>query len=80
LKTEVNAGTIGTVKGLTAYFGLDFNWEKKERISKKEQGGGVMVDIGIYLVQLACFVFDNEKPEHIYAYGALHHTGKILSY
>lgn len=75
LQNELKAGSIGTVKGLTAYFGADFNWDKLDRMSKKEQGGGVTLDIGCYLVQLACLVFNNEKPETILTHGSLYHTG-----
>jgi predicted dehydrogenase len=76
LRSELAAGSIGTVKGLTACFGLTLNLEGKERLNKKEQGGGVTFDIGCYLIQLACLVFNNERPEKIYTHGSFFETGK----
>jgi len=63
LRQELSSGSIGDVKGMTAYFGVAFNREKVVRMFDTELGGGVTKDIGVYLVQLACLVFDNEKPE-----------------
>lgn len=75
LQTELTNGSIGSVRGVTGYFGVNFDWEKQERIADKKLGGGIMLDIGCYLVQLACLVFNHEKPERIFAHGSLHHTG-----
>ena len=63
------------MKGLTSYFGVPFDWDHLDRIRKKELGGGITLDIGCYLVQLSCLVFDNEKPEKIYVHGSLHESG-----
>ena len=70
---------MGTVKGMTAYLGVDFGWEKpeQEQIDFREIGRGSTLDVGCYLTQLACLVFDNEKPERIHAYGSLHPSGKL---
>jgi len=62
------------VKGMLAFFGIAFD-SKVVRVFDLELGGGVMKDIGIYLVQLACLVFNNEKPEKICASGHLWDTG-----
>ena len=40
----------------------------KDRIKLKELGGGGCIDIGVYLISLACMVF-NEMPETITAVG-----------
>jgi len=59
---------------MTAYFGVAFD-EKADRVFEMELGGGVMKDLGVYLVQLACLVFNNEKPEKICVNGHLWDTG-----
>ena len=35
------------------------------RIHKKELGGGTVLDLGIYLVQLAQLVFGGEEPQQV---------------
>lgn len=42
---------------------------------EKELGGGGLLNVGLYCVQLACMVFSGEKPESIVAFGFLHETG-----
>jgi len=74
LRQELSSGSIGDVKGMTAYFGVAFD-EKVDRVFEVELGGGVMKDLGIYLVQLACLVFNNEEPEKICVSGHLWNTG-----
>ena len=49
----------------------------KDRIKLKELGGGGCIDIGVYLISLACMVF-NELPETITAVGNLMSTGKCF--
>ena len=58
------------------YFGVAFDRIKHARVFEMELGGGVMKDIGVYLVQLACLVFHNEKPEKICVNGVLLDSGK----
>ena len=43
-----------------------FNIEA-DRLNKKELGGGACLDIGIYCIQLAQFVFNGEKPNKVCA-------------
>jgi len=75
LRQELSSGSIGDVRGLMVSFGVTFNWEQNERLYRRELGGGVTKDIGCYTTQLACLVFNNEQPEHIYTHGLLHSTG-----
>uniref|UniRef100_A0A8D2LJU6 Trans-1,2-dihydrobenzene-1,2-diol dehydrogenase n=1 Tax=Varanus komodoensis TaxID=61221 RepID=A0A8D2LJU6_VARKO len=42
---------------------------------QKALGGGALLSLGIYCVQLACVVFDREKPNSIVASGVLSETG-----
>ena len=65
LRQELSSGSIGDVKGLTAYFGVVFDRNKVPRAFEMELGGGIVKDIGVYTIQLACLVFNNEKPDKI---------------
>lgn len=47
--------------------------------SKKELGGGTILDLGIYCLQFACLIFDNEMPESIKASGHLNENGVDMS-
>lgn len=62
LKEEIDKGSIGEVYHVQAEFG--FNIEA-DRLTKKELGGGACLDIGIYCIQLAQFVFNGEKPNKV---------------
>jgi len=75
LRQELTSGSIGDVKGLLAIFGAAVDRNKAARVFEMEQGGGIMKDIGVYPVQLACLVFYNEKPERICVSGQLWDTG-----
>lgn len=75
LRQELAAGTVGEVQGLMVSFGYQPQWDKNERVFRKDLGGGVTKDIGVYPVQLACLVFNDEKPEKILTHGHLHTTG-----
>ena len=76
IRKEKAAGTLGEIKLVTADFCIPI--ASVDRIKKLELGGGGLLDIGIYVVQLACFVFDNEMPEEIGAFGNLMNTGIII--
>ena len=43
--------------------------------SSKEQGGGTILDLGVYTIQFASFAFDDEKPQSIKASGHLNENG-----
>ena len=72
---ELTSGSIGDVKGMTCYFGVAFD-ESKVRLFDMKLGGGVMKDLGVYAVQLACLLFNNEKPEKICVNGHMLDSGK----
>ena len=75
LRQELSSGSVGDVKGLMVFFGFAVDRNKSARVLEMEQGGGIMKDIGVYTVQLACLVFNNEKPEKISVSGQLWDTG-----
>jgi len=45
----------------------------------KELGGGTILDLGIYCLQFACLIYDNEMPESIKASGFLNKDGVDMS-
>lgn len=45
----------------------------------KELGGGTILDLGIYCLQFACLVYNNEMPESIKASGFLNEEGVDMS-
>ena len=72
VRKELSENTLGTVKLLRAEFCVPI--VDVERIKQKELGGGGCLDIGVYLISLACMVFD-EMPESVTAVGSLMSTG-----
>ncbi|XP_060072787.1 trans-1,2-dihydrobenzene-1,2-diol dehydrogenase-like [Ylistrum balloti] len=72
IKAEIASGSLGDVELVTAKFAIPI--KDVPRIKEKALGGGCMLDIGIYTVQLACMVFD-EMPEKIVAEGVLNEQG-----
>lgn len=72
LKEEIDKGTIGKVYQVQADFGFEI---MADRISKKELGGGTMLDLGIYCLQLAQLVYNGEKPYKVLAGGHLNEEG-----
>lgn len=71
MKEEIAKGSIGEVKHVQADFGI---WASG-RVTTKDLGGGACLDIGIYCIQLAQFVFDGEKPAKVLAGGHLNQDG-----
>ncbi len=67
---------IGQPRVVTASHG--FAMQEKKRLSHKELGGGALLDVGIYPIQLADIVFGPDKPEKIVATGTLLETGRYM--
>lgn len=55
------------------YFGLPLL--DRARSTQRDQGGGALLDIGIYCLQFALMVFKGEKPQSIHATGVLLPSG-----
>jgi len=73
LKKELDDGTIGDLNHYVGNFMVPI--KGVDRLNKKELGGGALLDIGIYPIQLACLVFNHEKPTSIVATGHLMPSG-----
>ncbi len=55
----VKSGRIGDVKAITMFFSYS-NFDKANIRNKLEAGGGALMDIGCYCVNLSRFIFDDE--------------------
>jgi len=76
LRKELSSGSIGDVKGLTAYCGGAFDRNKVRWLFDVKLGGGAVKTLGVYNVQLACLVFNNEKPDKICVNAQVLDTGE----
>lgn len=65
--------TIGDILHVNANFGKDL--KGLERITKRTEGGGCLLDIGIYTLNAVSMVYNGEKPEKIAAVGHLNDDG-----
>ncbi|CRK86429.1 CLUMA_CG000053, isoform A [Clunio marinus] len=72
LKKRLDDGDFGDIKEVNAEFG--FNISNVDRLTKKDLGGGVILDLGVYAIQFAQFVFRSE-PTSIIAKGKLNDEG-----
>ncbi|XP_029643985.1 trans-1,2-dihydrobenzene-1,2-diol dehydrogenase isoform X4 [Octopus sinensis] len=72
IRKEIESGTIGKIRYLDVAFFVDIF--SKPRISQRSLGGGGILEIGVYTIWLANFIF-REKPETITAVGTIADTG-----
>ncbi|XP_075977873.1 trans-1,2-dihydrobenzene-1,2-diol dehydrogenase-like [Anticarsia gemmatalis] len=72
LEKDIAAGKLGDVKFVEGNFGLDYG--DSERMKHRELGGSAILDIGIYLLHLAQFVFKDE-PSKVTVSGSLYSSG-----
>ena len=64
---------MGKVNYLTANFGK--NIQHIARLKEKSLGGGCVLDLGVYAIQMALLVYNHEEPEKIIASGILNDEG-----
>ncbi|MEO3946903.1 Gfo/Idh/MocA family oxidoreductase [Gorillibacterium sp. CAU 1737] len=67
-------GRIGEVRLLKADFGFNTDWNPEGRLLDPKQGGGALMDAGIYPISLASFVF-GRKPNTIQSTVHMGETG-----
>lgn len=73
LRSQIDSGELGTVQSVDVEFG--FKLDHVERMAKKAQGGGTILDLGVYTIQASLWAFGGEEPESIVATGALNDDG-----
>lgn len=72
-RAVVAAGTVGEIRSLTASFGFPAPYDPTHRLWDPAQGGGALLDLGIYPVALAYLLLG--PPEHMHVTGSLAATG-----
>jgi len=72
IRQVIAEGTIGEVKNVVSTFGFALD---VPRLLKKDMGGGTILDLGIYTVQIAQLAMQAEKPCKIAAIGHLNEEG-----
>ncbi|CAH0766409.1 unnamed protein product [Diatraea saccharalis] len=72
LEEEIKSGKLGEIKHVDVNFGTPIG--KVDRVTKKDLGGSAILDIGIYVLQFAQFVYKTE-PVKITATGILNENG-----
>jgi len=72
-KELIAAGEIGTPNFLTADFGFNTPYNPTSRLFDPVLGGGALLDIGIYPLALALFLFG--KPDNMTSFATLAPTG-----
>ena len=73
VREQIKSGVIGDVYHINANIGAKM--DDHPRMYKKELGGGVIVDMSVYCLDLIALVFGNEEPEEIKAVGHLNEEG-----
>lgn len=75
LRKMIQNGNLGEIKEI--YIKHGFKGDQNDRIIKKDMGGGILLDIGVYAIQFVELCFP-EKPESIKASGKINKEGVDL--
>jgi predicted dehydrogenase len=73
LRALVAEGRLGTVRSLSASFGFAAAYDAAARLWNPELGGGALLDLGVYVVDLARLLLGD--PDELVATGTLAATG-----
>ncbi|GBP87688.1 Trans-1,2-dihydrobenzene-1,2-diol dehydrogenase [Eumeta japonica] len=72
LEKEIKSGKLGDILFVEATLGVSI--ASVDRLRKKELGGSTLLDIGVYVLQFAQFVF-KEEPIKVVSSGELNEDG-----
>ena len=72
----VDIGAIGEVRLVQADLGVDRPYDPEDRLFDLAQGGGAMLDLGVYVVSFAQYFLGT--PDRVYASGSVAPTGVDL--
>lgn len=72
----VDSGAIGGVRLVQADLGVDRPYDPEDRLFDLAQGGGAMLDLGVYVVSFAQYFLGT--PDRVYASGSVAPTGVDL--
>ena len=70
----INNGRIGTIRMITADFGFRAPWDADHRLFNPELGGGALMDVGIYTLDLPRWILQKE-PKVIKSWAEIGETG-----
>jgi predicted dehydrogenase len=73
-KQWLDEGLIGEPRMLTADFGFSARFDPQARLFNPELAGGALLDVGVYVVSLASWVFGG-APEEVHAAAEIGSTG-----
>ena len=74
MKKLIESGKIGKVHLFNGDFIAEMS-EDTERLYNPEMGGGGLLDIGIYPLSIASWVFGKQTPKVVSAMGMVHPRG-----
>ena len=74
----IDSGQLGEVLTFHGDFCLPMG-EEVSRLYSPEQGGGALMDIGLYMITIASWVYDCRKPEVVQATAVMHKNGIDVS-
>jgi predicted dehydrogenase len=72
-RTLIEDGAIGEVRQVQADLGVDQPFNPDDRLFDPAQGGGAMLDLGVYVVSFAQYFLGT--PDHVHVSGSLTPTG-----
>jgi len=72
LRKQIDSGNLGEIQQVDVTFGVDV--ENVDRVKKKDLGGGVVLDLGVYTIQCSLWAFQ-EPPQKILAKGEVNNEG-----
>ena len=74
LRQVIDSGVIGDVQHFHCEFITPVS-ESQERMYDPKQGGGALLDMGIYPLTVTSWVFGGKTPQAVTAMGAMHSRG-----
>ena len=75
LAQMVRDGDLGEIRSVNVAFGFNNDAEQTPRLQLPSLGGGALLDIGIYIVQLASLAYGEVNPSSVHASGGLNQHG-----
>ena len=73
MRRLIDDGAIGDVRQVQADLGVDRPYDETDRLFDPAQGGGAMLDLGVYVVSFAHFILG--APDRVEVHGSLAPTG-----
>jgi predicted dehydrogenase len=61
----INSGEIGEIKTANISFSFNTPFDSNSRLYNVELGGGSVLDVGVYAISFAYFVFNQRKPVEV---------------